>query len=250
MYVHIINNFILRCHHVCESLLCLTRKPMCYCLWFHSHVIVEYVCVCQSIPGGFNALTLMYCLWFHCYVIAVYVCITRAFRVDSMHWRACTVCGFTLVLSLCMFVFTRAFRVDSMHWRACTVCGFTVMLSLTMFVFHYQSIPGGFNALTRMYCLWFHCYVIAVYVFITRAFRVDSMHWLACTVCGSQLCYRCVCFHYQSIPGGFNALTRMYRDIQEPMMDAATEGFGSNPFSNLVNNPGMWRHIYLFEKFV
>ncbi|KAK2184544.1 hypothetical protein NP493_261g00007 [Ridgeia piscesae] len=39
----------------------------------------------------------------------------------------------------------------------------------------------------------------------------------------------------ESIPGGFNALQRMYRDIQEPMMDAATEGFGSNPFANLVN---------------
>ena len=47
------------------------------------------------------------------------------------------------------------------------------------------------------------------------------------------------CVHCQSIPGGFNALQRMYRDIQEPMMDAATEGFGSNPFANLVNNPGM-----------
>lgn len=42
----------------------------------------------------------------------------------------------------------------------------------------------------------------------------------------------------ESIPGGFNALQRMYRDIQEPMMDAATEGFGSNPFANLVNTTG------------
>ncbi|XP_041367911.1 ubiquilin-1-like [Gigantopelta aegis] len=40
----------------------------------------------------------------------------------------------------------------------------------------------------------------------------------------------------ESIPGGFNALQRMYRDIQEPMMSAAQEGFGNNPFSGLVNN--------------
>ncbi|KAL4227802.1 Ubiquilin-1 [Mactra antiquata] len=38
----------------------------------------------------------------------------------------------------------------------------------------------------------------------------------------------------ESIPGGFNALQRMYTDIQEPMMNAAQEGFGSNPFSGLV----------------
>ncbi|XP_046368742.1 ubiquilin-1-like [Haliotis rufescens] len=42
----------------------------------------------------------------------------------------------------------------------------------------------------------------------------------------------------ESIPGGFNALQRMYRDIQEPMMNAAQEGFGNNPFSGLVNNGG------------
>lgn len=28
---------------------------------------------------------------------------------------------------------------------------------------------------------------------------------------------------FQSLPGGFNALQRMYTDIQEPMMDAAQE---------------------------
>ncbi|OWF54142.1 ubiquilin-1-like [Mizuhopecten yessoensis] len=39
----------------------------------------------------------------------------------------------------------------------------------------------------------------------------------------------------ESIPGGFNALQRMYHDIQEPMMNAAQEGFGSrNPFASLV----------------
>ncbi|XP_062604907.1 ubiquilin-1-like [Saccostrea cucullata] len=37
----------------------------------------------------------------------------------------------------------------------------------------------------------------------------------------------------ESIPGGFNALQRMYRDVQEPMMDAA---FGNqNPFASLVS---------------
>ncbi|XP_064608467.1 ubiquilin-1-like isoform X2 [Liolophura sinensis] len=41
----------------------------------------------------------------------------------------------------------------------------------------------------------------------------------------------------ESIPGGFNALQRMYRDIQEPMLNAAQEGFGPNPFASLVNNP-------------
>ncbi|ELU14398.1 hypothetical protein CAPTEDRAFT_19493 [Capitella teleta] len=38
----------------------------------------------------------------------------------------------------------------------------------------------------------------------------------------------------ESIPGGFNALQRMYRDIQEPMMSAANEGFGQNPFAALA----------------
>ncbi|XP_060515741.1 ubiquilin-1 isoform X2 [Cylas formicarius] len=46
----------------------------------------------------------------------------------------------------------------------------------------------------------------------------------------------------ESIPGGYNALHRMYRDIQEPMLSAATEQFSQNPFSGLVdgtqiNNP-------------
>ncbi|GFO34131.1 ubiquilin-1 [Plakobranchus ocellatus] len=41
----------------------------------------------------------------------------------------------------------------------------------------------------------------------------------------------------ESIPGGFNALQRMYRDIQEPMMNAAQESMGgSNPFASLVSN--------------
>ena len=43
-----------------------------------------------------------------------------------------------------------------------------------------------------------------------------------------------MCVLLQSIPGGFNALQRMYTDIQEPMMNAAQEGFSSNPFSGLM----------------
>ncbi|XP_037229126.1 ubiquilin-1 isoform X3 [Falco biarmicus] len=40
----------------------------------------------------------------------------------------------------------------------------------------------------------------------------------------------------ESIPGGYNALRRMYTDIQEPMMNAAQEQFGGNPFASLVSN--------------
>ncbi|XP_056141872.1 ubiquilin-4 isoform X2 [Lampris incognitus] len=40
----------------------------------------------------------------------------------------------------------------------------------------------------------------------------------------------------ESIPGGYNALRRMYTDIQEPMFSAAREQFGSNPFSALGSN--------------
>ncbi|KDR22728.1 ubiquilin-1 isoform X2 [Zootermopsis nevadensis] len=40
----------------------------------------------------------------------------------------------------------------------------------------------------------------------------------------------------ESIPGGYNALQRMYRDIQEPMLSAASEQFGRNPFAGLVEN--------------
>jgi len=36
----------------------------------------------------------------------------------------------------------------------------------------------------------------------------------------------------ESMPGGFNALQRIHRDIQEPMMNAAT-GMNSNPFASL-----------------
>ncbi|NXO01267.1 UBQL1 protein, partial [Rhinopomastus cyanomelas] len=40
----------------------------------------------------------------------------------------------------------------------------------------------------------------------------------------------------ESIPGGYNALRRMYTDIQEPMWNAAQEQFGDNPFASLVSN--------------
>lgn len=36
----------------------------------------------------------------------------------------------------------------------------------------------------------------------------------------------------ESVPGGFNALSRIYREVQEPMMNAASQ----NPFSALQNN--------------
>jgi len=35
----------------------------------------------------------------------------------------------------------------------------------------------------------------------------------------------------ESIPGGFSALQRMYRDVQEPFMNAATEEFSRNTFA-------------------
>lgn len=37
----------------------------------------------------------------------------------------------------------------------------------------------------------------------------------------------------ESIPGGYNALRRMYTDIQEPMLNAAQEQFGGNPFATV-----------------
>lgn len=40
----------------------------------------------------------------------------------------------------------------------------------------------------------------------------------------------------ESVPGGYSALQRIYRDIQEPMMNAASETFAGNPFSGLVDN--------------
>lgn len=40
----------------------------------------------------------------------------------------------------------------------------------------------------------------------------------------------------ESIPGGYSALQRMYRDIQEPMLNAAAEQFTRNPFTGLVDS--------------
>lgn len=40
----------------------------------------------------------------------------------------------------------------------------------------------------------------------------------------------------ESVPGGYSALQRIYRDIQEPMLNAASEQFSRNPFSGLVDN--------------
>jgi ubiquilin len=40
----------------------------------------------------------------------------------------------------------------------------------------------------------------------------------------------------ESIPGGYNALQRMYRDIQEPMLTSLTEQFTQNPFAGLAEN--------------
>lgn len=40
----------------------------------------------------------------------------------------------------------------------------------------------------------------------------------------------------ESVPGGYSALQRIYRDIQEPMMNAATESFAGNPFTGLIDN--------------
>ena len=54
-----------------------------------------------------------------------------------------------------------------------------------------------------------------------------------CMVGGIQTTdFVCVA-HYT---GGYSALQRMYRDIQEPMLNAAQEQFGSNPFASLLGN--------------
>lgn len=39
----------------------------------------------------------------------------------------------------------------------------------------------------------------------------------------------------ESIPGGYNALRRMYTELQEPMLNAAQEQFSANPFAALAN---------------
>lgn len=43
--------------------------------------------------------------------------------------------------------------------------------------------------------------------------------------------------------GGYNALQRMYRDIQEPMLNAASEQLSRNPFAALLeNNAGKYKN--------
>lgn len=42
----------------------------------------------------------------------------------------------------------------------------------------------------------------------------------------------------ESVPGGYNALRRMYTELQEPMYNAAQEQFGTNPFASLVSDSG------------
>lgn len=46
----------------------------------------------------------------------------------------------------------------------------------------------------------------------------------------------------ESIPGGYSALQRMYRDIQEPMLNAATQQFSRNPYESNASNTG--KHIF------
>ena len=38
------------------------------------------------------------------------------------------------------------------------------------------------------------------------------------------------------MPGGFNALQRIYREIEEPMLNATRDQFNPNPFAALRNN--------------
>lgn len=40
----------------------------------------------------------------------------------------------------------------------------------------------------------------------------------------------------QGIPGGQAALQRLYQDVQEPLLNSATNSFASNPFATLVDN--------------
>lgn len=43
----------------------------------------------------------------------------------------------------------------------------------------------------------------------------------------------------ESAPGGYNALRRMYTELQEPIMNAAQEQFGGNPFASLLESGGV-----------
>ena len=40
----------------------------------------------------------------------------------------------------------------------------------------------------------------------------------------------------KSVPGGFNALQRIYRELEEPMLNATRDQFNQNPFAALMGN--------------
>lgn len=56
----------------------------------------------------------------------------------------------------------------------------------------------------------------------------------------------------ESVPGGYSALQRIYRDIQEPMLNAASEQFSRNPFSGLADNStgNFLENIFLMNKII
>ncbi|XP_009632578.1 ubiquilin-2-like [Egretta garzetta] len=41
----------------------------------------------------------------------------------------------------------------------------------------------------------------------------------------------------ESIPGGYSALEQLYREIEEPILDAVQDQLGNNPFASLDSNP-------------
>lgn len=43
----------------------------------------------------------------------------------------------------------------------------------------------------------------------------------------------------ESLPGGYNALERIYRDIQEPMLSASVDHSSRNPFIRLIDNTSL-----------
>ncbi|XP_062445120.1 ubiquilin-1-like [Rhea pennata] len=45
----------------------------------------------------------------------------------------------------------------------------------------------------------------------------------------------------ESIPGGYSALEQLYREIEEPMLDAVQAQLGNNPFASLDSNPSLSR---------
>lgn len=54
----------------------------------------------------------------------------------------------------------------------------------------------------------------------------------------------------ESIPGGFSALQRMYRDVQEPFMNAATEEFSRNTFAAPSESGGGYTFLFNIENFL